>query len=98
MSKENQNSWPRMNSDDASGPTAFYATVNGYLKSNRSLSGPLRRGTTRGVGPEGLIAGSVVSDFGVDRITPIGFDPLGTSDVRAPSQEKSTLISRQTRK
>jgi hypothetical protein len=34
----------------------------------------------------------------MDRITPKGFDPLGTSDTRAPPQEASDLISREVRR
>jgi hypothetical protein len=58
----------------------------------------LRLGTAPGVGPRGALRGGNNSDFGMDRVTPRGFDPLGTSDTRAPPQEASTLISKETRR
>jgi hypothetical protein len=33
----------------------------------------------------------------MDRVTPRGFDPAGTSDERAPRQERSLLLSRSIR-
>jgi hypothetical protein len=57
----------------------------------------LRLGTAPGVGPKGaLLNGN--SDLGLDRITPRGFDPAGTSDTRAPAQEASQLVSREARR
>jgi hypothetical protein len=44
------------------------------------------------------LRGGNASDFGMDRVTPRGFDPLGTSDTRAPAQEASTLISKEVRR
>jgi hypothetical protein len=34
----------------------------------------------------------------MDRISPRGFDPMGTSDTRAPAQEASDLLSREVRR
>jgi hypothetical protein len=50
------------------------------------------------VGPKGALRGSNTSDFGMDRVSPRGFDPIGTSDARAPAQESSTLISKEVRR
>jgi hypothetical protein len=44
------------------------------------------------------LRGGNASDFGMDRVSPRGFDPLGTSDTRAPTQEASTLISKEVRR
>jgi len=65
------------------------------LNSDRSLVGPLRLATEPRVGPRGIVGdGAINTDFGVDRISPRGFDPMGTSDTRLPPQESSELISR----
>ena len=98
MTKETQREWPRQRPTgvDRTAPTAFFVTVDGYLKSERSLAGPLRMGTAPNVGPRGALREGG-SDFGNDRTSPRGFDPEGTSDTRAPPQEASTLISRQVR-
>lgn len=55
-------------------------------------------GTSPGVGPRGALRGGANSDFGMDRVSPRGFDPLGTSDSRAPEQEGSTLVSKEVRR
>lgn len=102
MSRENQREWPQGRVSDGTerrSPTGFFQTADALLRSDRSLAGPLRRGTSRGVGPTGRGGGrgGGSSDFGMDRITPRGFDPMGTSDTRAPPQEASELVSRETR-
>lgn len=74
-----------------------FLTPDGYLRSERPLAGPLRLGTEPRVGPRGLLRDGTASDFEMDRITPRGFDPMGTSDTRAPPQEGSSLLSRQIR-
>lgn len=87
--------WPTVKRN----PTAYFQTPDGYLKSDRSLAGPLRMGTTPGVGPRG---GAVIadyaegSDFGMDRVSPRDFDPMGTSRARF-GEIPSDLISRQIR-
>ena len=98
MSKENQQSWPRTREDGSErrSPTAFFATPDGYLKSGRSLAGPLRLGTAPPVGPGGL-GGNGSSDFGVDRISPRRFDPIGNSLERTGTRESSPLVSRELR-
>ena len=97
MSKENQRPWPRMRDmTERRAPTAFFATADGYLKSERSLAGPLRLGTAPPIGPSGA-ARNGSSDFGMDRISPRGFDPEGTAlDTYGP-QESSPLVSRELR-
>ena|SRR6516165_6088140 len=100
MSKENQREWPKRqprSGAEPSAPIACFQTADGTLRSDRSLAGPLRMGTSPGVGPRGALRNGT-SDFGVDRVTPRGFDPMGTSDTRAPPQEGSTLISREVRR
>jgi hypothetical protein len=101
VSKENQREWPRVRERDGTerrSPTGFFLSPDVIERSNRSLAGPLRAGTSPGVGPRGARPGGFSSDFGVDRITPRGFDPMGTSDERAPRQEGSELVSREIRR
>ena len=103
MSRENQKGWSgNLGTRDSDGterrsPTGFFQSPDVIERSNRSLAGPLRMGTARGVGPRGGGRGGNNSDFGMDRISPRGFDPMGTSDTRAPPQEASELVSRETR-
>lgn len=88
--------WPRQRQEDGAGrrdPTAKFQTPDGIRRSDRSLAGPLRLGTSPGVGPRRM-GGPTATDFGVDRVSPRGFDPMGTSDTRAPAQEGSELVSR----
>jgi len=96
MTRETQREWPRLLQErtgvERSAPVACFQTANATQRSDRSLVGPLRMGTAPGVGPRGALRNGS-SDFGVDRISPRGFDPMGTSDTRAPLQEASTLIS-----
>ena len=97
MSRENQKPWlgRREDGSETRSPTAFFATSDGYLKSGRTIAGPLRLGTSPPVGPSGAGRGS--SDFGMDRITPRGFDPAGTALDRYGKQESSPLVSRELR-
>ena len=88
-----QGEWPTVRGN----PVAVYQHPDGNLRSDRRLVGPLRLGTESRVGPRGFGNEASGSDFGVDRVSPRGFDPMGTSDTRAPAQEASTLISRQVR-
>lgn len=79
-----QTEWPRgrTNGTERRGPTGFYANPDGVMRSDRSLAGPLRTGTSADVGPRagGPVSGGdrAVSDFGMDRISPRDFDPMGT--------------------
>lgn len=84
-----QSEWPR-NRD----PSAVFVTPDGYLKSGNSLAGPLRVGTEPRVGPRGRVEGGSSSDFGTDRISPRGFDPIGTDLNRTGPQEASERVRR----
>jgi hypothetical protein len=75
-----------------------FVVPDGYLRSDRPLAGPLRLGTEPRVGPRGLSRDGTSSDFEMDRVSPRGFDPAGTSDTRAPAQEASYLLSRSIRR
>lgn len=100
MSQENQRGWPyarRSDGTERRSPTGFFQVPDVIERSNRSLAGPLRLGTAPGVGPRGAIRNGT-SDFGMDRVTPRGFDPMGTSLQREPRQEGSDLVSRQVRR
>lgn len=71
-----------------------FVTPDGYLRSSRPLTGPLRFGTTPEVGPRGPIPDGPVSDFEMDRVTPRRFDPFGTQDRRSPPFPGSYQINR----
>ena len=89
-----QGEWPIHRGD----PVGFYQHPNGTLRSDRSLVGPLRLGTEPRVGPRGFLRDGNASDFGMDRVTPRGFDPMGSHNTREPPQEPSSLISRESRR
>ena len=88
-----QGEWPIVKRER----TGDFLTASGFRRSDRSVAGPLRLGTEPRVGPRGLLRDGTASDFEMDRVSPRGFDPAGTSDSRAPAQESSTLLSRQIR-
>ena len=88
-----QGEWPTVKRN----PEGFFQRPDGVLKSTRPLAGPLRLATEARVGPRGFLKDGNASDFGMDRVSPRGFDPMGTSDTRAPAQESSTLLSRESR-
>jgi hypothetical protein len=85
-----QGVWPPKTDNQ---PIADFKHPDGFLRSERSVAGPLRLGTEPRVGPNGLVSGANVSDFGMDRVTPRGFDPLGTELNRIGPQESSPLLS-----
>lgn len=93
-----QGEWPTVRGN----PRGFFLTGNGVLRSDRSLAGPLRTGTEPRVGPRaaGPSAGgeSRSSDFGMDRVSPRGFDPMGTSLERQPTQFPSDLVTEDVRR
>lgn len=96
----NQREWPRGRTTDGTSrnsPTGYFLKNEVIQRSDRSLDGPLRLGTAPGVGPRGALRNGS-SDLGMDRISPRGFDPMGTSDTRAPAQEASDLLSREVRR
>lgn len=82
-------------------PRARFLTADGFLSNERSLAGPLRTGTEPRVGPRarGPIEGGVSheSDFGMDRVSPRDFDPMGTTRTRR-GEIPSDLVTGQVRK
>lgn len=62
----------------------------------------MRTGTEQRVGPRSdgpdAIGESDRSDFGMDRITPRGFDPIGTPDDRIGPMPASDLVTTQLRR
>ena len=87
-----QGEWPKVTGN----PTAIFTNPDGYLKSTRSVAGPLRLGTEPRIGPKGAL-GNGTSDYGTDRISPRGFDPIGTALNRYGPQEASPLVSTELR-
>jgi hypothetical protein len=98
MSRENQGPWPRVRADgsERNSRVAHFQTPDVIQRSDRSLAGPLRLGTSRGVGPQGALL-SGASDMEMDRVTPRGVDPIGSHNTREPAQPASQLVSRETR-
>lgn len=90
-----QGPWPPRTDDQ---PVGWFLAPDCYQKSTRSVAGPLRLGTAPGVGPTGRADAGNASDFGQDRVSPRGFDPMGTSLERAPRQEASELLAREIRR
>ena len=96
--------WPRTrdNGTERTSPRGFFQSRDGVLRSDRSLGGPLRTGTSPDVGPRARSRAASGegrdSDFGMDRISPRGFDPIGTPDDRIGPQPSSDLITEQVRK
>ena len=89
-----QGPWPRVTGN----PDAFEVTPDGYQRFDRKLAGPLRYGTSEGVGPKGraiVAEDSERTDLGMDRVSPRGYDPMAWP-VWGP-QQPSDLISRQIR-
>lgn len=85
------------NGTERRSPVGFYQSPDVVERSNRNLAGPLRRGTAPGVGPRAVVFDGG-SDLGMDRVSPRGFDPMGTSLSREPRQESSELVSREVRR
>ena len=97
--------WPkaRERGDYRGDPTARFQTPDGVLNSARSLAGPLRTGTSPDVGPRArgvdAVGRDYASDFGMDRVRPQEFDPIGTSLSRyRPGGLPSELITEQVRR
>lgn len=94
MHRSRQGEWPIVKRE----VDAWVLKPDAFERTERSLAGPLRNGTSQvhGVGPKGLSAGgeSRVSDFGMDRVSPRGFDPAGTALSRYGPQYPSELIAR----
>ena len=96
--------WPRTRDDgtERTSPRGFFQSRDGVLRSDRSLGGPLRTGTSPDVGPRARSRAASGegrdSDFGMDRISPRGVDPIGTPDDRIGPQPSSDLVTEQVRK
>lgn len=94
MHRGRQGEWPIVKRE----PNAWVVKPDAWERTERSLAGPLRSGTSRlhGVGPKGLNVGgeSRTSDFGMDSVSPREFDPMGTSRTRAPACYPSELAVR----
>lgn len=61
-------------------PDAWFLHADGFKRNDRAVCGPLRFGTAQdGVGPRGPNHPPGVSDYGKDRVSPRGFDPMGTA-------------------
>src|SRR5580693_1740098 len=97
--------WPRArpsNGTETSSPRGFYQSRDGVLRSDQPLAGPLRTGTSSDVGPRDRARGaggeSDSSDFGMDRISPRGFDPMGTALDRYGPQRASDLVTTKLRR
>lgn len=94
-----QGPWPRMR--EFRWPDAKFAHPDGTFNSGRATDGPLRTGTAPDrVGPRGLYASERTNytDYGTDDLSPRRFDPLGSSNRRAPEFPGSQFISRELRR
>ena len=85
--------WPRLRV--MASPAALTLTPDGLLNSDRSLAGPLRRGTYGPVGPTGRALGSVASrgasDMGMDFVSPRAMDHIGVSYQGRASPESKRI-------
>lgn len=87
---DRRRTWPY--NGQAASPPALTRTPDTVQNSERSLAGPLRVGTAPGAGPRGGGNGGS-SDLGMDRVSPVRSDPIGTNNDRW-AREGSTLVSR----
>lgn len=70
-----QSEWPIVKRE----PDAYVLAPDVYERTDRGAAGPLRSGTVQnGVGPRGR-SPQDASDYGMDRVSPRSFDPMGTS-------------------
>jgi hypothetical protein len=92
MAERKQGEWPTVKRQ----PVADFAVPDGYFRTGRSVAGTLRMGTEPRVGPNGMLTDGANSDMGMDRVSPRGFDPIGTAKQRYAG-EGSTLLSRSIR-
>jgi hypothetical protein len=93
--RSRQSEWPPVKREK----DAWVLKPDGYEFTARSAVGPLRTGTAPGVGPRGVSGGgeSRLTDYGMDRVSPRGFDPAGTALSRYGQQYGSELIARERR-
>ena len=90
--RSRQSEWPIIKRE----PEAWTVVPDTCVRSDRSLAGPLRSGTVPNVGPRGLsaVGESRSTDYGTDRVSPRGFDPMGTGLSRYGQQYSSELLAR----
>lgn len=95
MHRGRQGEWPTVKREKE----AFVLKPDAFEYTGRGVAGPLRSGTAPGVGPRGVSAGgeSRLTDYGMDRVTPRGFDPAGTALSRYGQQQGSELVTREYR-
>lgn len=73
--KGRQGEWPIVKRE----PDACVVHPDVWARTDRAVAGPLRLGTVQdGVGPRGR-GPQDVSVYGMDRVSPREFDPMGTS-------------------
>jgi hypothetical protein len=89
--RSRQSEWPIVKREKQ----AWVLKPDGYEFTARNVAGPLRTGTAPGVGPRGVSAGgeSRLTDYGMDRVSPRGFDPMGTALSRYGQQPGAELIT-----
>jgi hypothetical protein len=100
-----QGEWPKLNPDTGSDARkdgrwdghGHFLAMDMVMMEGRPVAGPLRYGTEPRVGPRGKAveaADSMMSDHGMDRISPRGMDPQGWPvwDRQPPSGLVSTHI------
>lgn len=78
----------------------YFATPNGYQRSDRDLAGPLRMGTTPEVGPKGAAVWadrSFRSDYGMDRVDGTASTDINKGTSQPPPPLHSDLIAREIR-
>ena len=82
-----QSEWPVVKRE----PDAYVLVPDTYERTDRGVAGPLRFGTARdGVGPRGNIHPGGTSDYGMDRVSPREFDPMGTSIERYRNSKRDS--------
>lgn len=87
-----QSEWPIVKRE----PDAYVLVPDVYTRTDRAATGPLRNGTVpNGAGPSGK-APQDASDYGMDRVSPRCFDPLGTGISRYsnPKRDAELISSR----
>lgn len=90
-----QSEWPIVKRE----PDAWVVAPDVWERTDRGAAGPLRSGTVPdGVGPRGRgrSAPRDASDYGMDRVSPREFDPIGTSIARYTNPKRDADLISQT--
>jgi hypothetical protein len=83
-----QSEWPIVKRE----PDAWVVAPDVWERTDRGAAGPLRSGTVQnGVGPRGRPPQDS-SDYGMDRVSPKEFDPMGTSIKRYRSDLRDSPL------